>query len=181
MHPRIEELTHYLEKERAGLRAAVDSVPADRHATSPAPGRWSVLGVLEHLALLEPRVTGLFHKKTSEARAAGIGPETETGSLIGEFKLHRYLNRELKIDAPDPLQPRVIRELPTVWAALEDNRAKLLAVISDADGLALREITHAHPTFGALDLYHWIGLVGAHEARHADQIREIGASLDGVA
>ena len=31
--------------------------------------------------------------------------------------------------------------------------------------------------FGPLDLYTWFAFIGAHEARHAAQIREIGAAL----
>ena len=34
-----------------------------------------------------------------------------------------------------------------------------------------------HPVFGALDMYQWLLFVGAHEGRHADQIREIGEAL----
>ena len=46
-----------------------------------------------------------------------------------------------------------------------------------ADGLALGAVTAEHRFFGVLTVYQWVELVAAHECRHADQIREIGAAL----
>jgi hypothetical protein len=34
-----------------------------------------------------------------------------------------------------------------------------------------------HPALGDQNLYQWIAFVGAHESRHAAQIREIAAAL----
>ena len=54
-----------------------------------------------------------------------------------------------------------------------------LAAIARGDGLALSQVEHPHPIFGPLNLYQWVAFVGAHEARHAAQIREVGAQLAG--
>jgi hypothetical protein len=67
--------------------------------------------------------------------------------------------------------------LPAIWSALDATRADLREALREADGLALGTLTFPHIYFGPLDLYTWIAFVGAHEARHTDQIREIAASL----
>jgi hypothetical protein len=136
-----------------------------------------VLGVLEHLNLVETRVTGLLRKVIAEAKEKGLGRETETSAVIPEMNLGRLLDRTNRLAAPEMSQPRGGRTLAEAWHALDESRTAFRAVVLDADGFALREITYPHLYFGPLDMYTWIAFVGSHEARHADQIREIGNSL----
>jgi uncharacterized damage-inducible protein DinB len=57
MHPRTEEVLNYLEERRADLRAAVDSVPVEMRNKQPGADRWSVAQVLDHLTIIDRRVT----------------------------------------------------------------------------------------------------------------------------
>jgi hypothetical protein len=178
MHPRIRELLDHLDVQRGYLRAAVDSVPPARREVAPAPGRWSVADVLEHLALLERRLTGLFSKRIAEARAAGLGAETQTDSVLASSDMVRLVDRTRRLTAPETVHPTAGLTAAAAWSALEESRVGLRAMIDGADGFALGEITHDHAAFGTLNLYQWIAFIGGHEARHADQIREIGQELD---
>lgn len=177
MHPRITELLGHLDSQRTYLRAAVDEIPADQLAVEPAPGRWSVLGVLEHLSIIETRITGLLQKKVSEAQ---LGPETESTPVMPDARMGRMRDRSIKITASDAVQPTGTVDMNAAWKALETSRTRLRAFIAEVDGLSLGDVTHPHPVFGPLDVYSWIAFIGSHEARHADQIREIGASLAGA-
>jgi hypothetical protein len=179
MHPRIEELIRHLDSTRAELRAAIDGIPDARRSIKPASGGWSSIGVLEHLALAESRVIGLLAKKISEAKAAGLGPETDATPVLPRLGIERVIDRSVKIEAPPTIQPTQERALEVVWTALEDARRGLKQLLAECDGFALGEISHPHPVFGPIDGYQWIGFIGSHEARHAAQIREIGASLAG--
>jgi hypothetical protein len=73
VHPHLAAVIDRLNQARAGLRAAVDAVPASIRGRRPEPERWSVAEVLEHLSLVE----GLFTKRVTDAIAAAgtIGPE----------------------------------------------------------------------------------------------------------
>jgi hypothetical protein len=177
MHPRFEELMRHLDSARADLRAAIESIPEASRSRKPASGGWSPIGVLEHLALAESRITGLLAKKISDAKAAGLGPETDATPILSRLGLERVIDRSVRIEAPPPIQPTQEREFDVVWAALEEARHGLKRALAEGDGLALGEISHPHPVFGLIDGYQWIGFIGSHEARHAAQIREIGASL----
>lgn len=177
MHPRLAEILAHVERERAALRTTVASIPADRHASVPPAGGWSVLGVLEHLGATEARIVGLLQKKVGEAREAGLARETETTPLLGTMQLERLLDRTNKLAAPEATQPKGTPDLESAWTALDRSRAALRAFIADVDGLALRDVTHPHLYFGPLDAYTWLAFVGSHEARHAAQIREIGSSF----
>ena len=177
MHPRIAELLDYLDAQHHALRAAVDRVPAERRGQRPAPDRWSVAEVLEHLMLVDGGVARLLSKRVAEARANGLGTETGTTTLLDTMDLERVRDRSRPITAPDRVQPRNELDADAALAALERARGELRDAVLAADGLALGELVAPHPVLGPLDFYEWIAVSGGHEARHTAQIDEIAAAL----
>jgi hypothetical protein len=177
MHPRIAELLAYLDHNRDVLRASVNDVPPERWEVRPGPERWTVLDVLEHLSLVEPRVMHVIAMRAAEARAQGLGPDQETAPVIPTLDMTRVLDRGRPLVAGEAVRPRAELGAAGVWSALEDTRRRSREIILAADGLALGQIVHPHPVLGPIDLYQWIAFVGAHEARHTAQIREIGTLL----
>jgi hypothetical protein len=73
--------------------------------------------------------------------------------------------------------PQGTKDVDAAWAELEQVRSGLRATLTSADGLALGDIRHAHPTIGDLNLYQWALWIGGHEARHAAQVREIAGQF----
>lgn len=180
MHPRIAELLEYVDRQREVLRAAAASVPSDKCAMIPPTGGWSVLGVLEHLSIVEARITGLLRQQVAKAREAGLGKETDDTPVLPGMNLDRTLDRTTKLNGSQAVQPTGTMTMDAAWKALHDSRESFRSFVIEADGLALRDVKHPHVFFGPLDVYEWIAFIGSHEARHADQIREIGASLAGT-
>ncbi|HEX5438301.1 MAG TPA: DinB family protein [Gemmatimonadaceae bacterium] len=180
MHPRIQELLDYLAHHRADLRAAVDSVPADLRDRRPAPERWSVAEVVEHLAIVEGRITDGFIKQVAAARAKGLGPDTETAPVVPALDVAFVLDRTNRLIAAEVARPRGESDSRAAWAALERSRERLRAALVDADGLALGRVRTMHPVLGEMGLYQLIAFVGAHEGRHAAQVREIGGEVEGT-
>lgn len=176
MHPRIEELLTYITERRVELRDAADSVPRDRWSIAPGADRWSVADVLEHLGIVESRIATLLEKKIGEARQTGLGAETDDTPQLDGMRLERYLDRATRLKSPTALQ-RTGKSPDAAWAGVQQSREALLAAIRTGDGLALATLSAPHLYFGPLNLYEWIAFTGAHEARHAAQIREIGAAL----
>ena len=181
MHPRIEELLAYLTSAAVHLKEAVDGVPREQRGIKPAPGRWSIAEVLEHLALVETSIAKLIAKRGAEARAAGIGPETQTGTVLFTLDSQRVLDRREVIAAHERVSPQSGFDADAAWAALVKAQAEVREAVIGMDGLALGEITHPHRTLGMLDLYQWITFTATHEMRHIAQIREIAASLKAAA
>ena len=180
MHPRISELLAYTDEQRARLRSTAQNVPAAHHATSPGPGQWSVLEILDHLRIVEGRIAGLIASKVAEARAQNVAEETDASPILPGFSIDRVLDRGTRLRAPTPLTPTAPTNLDEALAALDATRAKFRDAVLAGDGLALGTLSYPHLYFGDLNLYEWIAFTGAHEARHADQIREVGASLSGA-
>ncbi|MGE3275107.1 MAG: DinB family protein [Vicinamibacterales bacterium] len=176
MQPRIREVLDYIDTERAALATAVESVPAAARSQPPADGRWSVAEVLEHLALVERSVVRLLRVKIEEARSAGLGPEQSAEPIMPTVPVEAVLDRSRPITAPERARPRDGLDAAAAWDALAASREALTALVEESDGLALAEVVAPHPAVGPLNAYQWIAFVGAHEARHAAQIREVGAA-----
>jgi len=166
----------YNESQREVLRAAVESVPAALREVSPPSGRWSVAGVLEHLAKVETGLARLFTARLAEAKARGLTADPETAPLLPSLGMERVVDRSQTIVAPPHLQPQGLGAA-AAWAALEAAGAAFREAFLAGDGLAWSELFHPHPTLGPFHFYQWAAFIGAHEARHAAQIREIGAVL----
>jgi hypothetical protein len=176
VHPRTRELLDYLDDQRAVLRRAFDAIPAPLRERPPAAGRWSIAGVIEHLAIVEVRVNGRLSALISEARAAGLGAEPSSEPVLPTINLGQVVDRSTKLAAPDAIQPTGLGA-DAAWTALEEAGKGVRDLVNASDGLALGTVSMPHPVFGPSSAYHWFAFVGAHEARHAAQIREIADAL----
>lgn len=173
MHSRLAEALDYLDTERADLHAAVELVPGELRERAPAADRWSVAQVLHHLTLIEGRIVPLIHKLVAGARAAGLGPELETSSILNVRHAAKIADRSFRVTAPEETVPPSDVSAATAWNALEESRRALREAVTSGDGLALSEVKYPHPVLGEINLYQWILFVGSHEVRHTAQIREI--------
>ena len=178
MHPRVQEVLNYLDSQRNELRDAVDLVPTELREKQPAPARWSVAQVLDHLTMIERRVALGVKKWIADARTAGLGKETETASVLNTVPVSLITDRSRRLNAPEEVRPQTDVDAKTAWAALEQARGKLRAAFLMGDGLALGEIVQTHPVLGPINVYQWMLFVAGHEARHTAQVREIAKELN---
>lgn len=178
MHPRTMELVRHLDTNRGELWMAVEAIaPADRDRR-PSPERWSVAEVIEHLAIVETRVTSRLDEAFELARAAGMTPDEETASVVDPSFLERAHDRRRRFKTGEHAEPRGGLTADQAWAKLEDSRQAFLNLLERADGLAVSGITAPHPAFGTLSFHQWAVFLGAHDARHALQIREMADQLE---
>lgn len=177
MHPRIRELIDSLDDHRTELQRAVDEIPVALRSRRPAPDRWSVAEILEHIALVEERIVQLFTRQVAAARAQGLGPERDSSPVVPTFDLSPLVDRTRRLAASEAAQPRGGVDAISAWARLERAREATREALRSADGLALSEVIAPNPVLGHLNLYQWVLFIAGHEARHTDQIRELGAAL----
>ena len=177
MHPRVTEILEYLDDQRAGLTEAVAGVPPTIAGRRPSPERWSAAQVVAHLGIVEASIAALFMQRLLEARAAGLGPDRETSPILPTLDVTRLLDRERALVAGERLRPPESPAMDDALATLARTRERLRRAIKRADGLALGDVSAPHPLLGSLNLYQWLIFLGAHEARHAAQIREVARTL----
>lgn len=180
MHPRIQEVVAVLDAELAALSQAVQSVPEPLRSQRPAPDRWSVAEILEHLALVEQSVLKGCTRQFAAACAAGLPDEAETSPVRDSLPPERVANRARALQAPDPFHPRGA-EAADAWADVEAVRVRFHEFVRACDGRALEQVSFPHPMLGPLNLYQWLLFVAGHQARHAAQIREIAEQFTAAA
>jgi len=173
----MTELAEYLGQQRAQLTAAVAQIAAARYRDSPGAERWSVVQVLEHVAIVETRIGQSLAGWITEAKAAGLGKETDTSPILPTINIDRFVDRSRPIKTSAAGEPTGTLSADGALHALSDARSRLVEVMADGSGYALKEVVRPHPGLGPMHLYEWIAFVGGHMCRHAMQIREIGVAL----
>jgi hypothetical protein len=173
MHPLTVDLLAHLAAHRAVLRTAFDAVPPPLRERAPGPDRWSVAGVVEHLARTNHRLATLLQKglRTAEAQTPLPPLAADTQAAATSLDPAAVLDRERRVAALVPLHPADGLDAGRAWHALERASELLHATVLAADGKDTRAVRAPHPAFGELDFVTWVRFVGWHEARHAAQIR----------
>ena len=139
----------------------------------PAPDRWSVAEVSEHIAVSESAIFGMVQSKVMTSPAA---PE-KRAEVAGkdETVLKMVPDRSHKAQAPEFLKPTnrwATRE--ELAKAFEDSRKATMDYVRTTND-DLRDHFGPHPMLGPLDAYQWILLISAHSERHTKQIEEVKA------
>jgi DinB superfamily len=165
----VPDIYEHIDRTRARLVSAVEGLSEEQQTFSPAPDRWSVAALVEHLSIVEGNVVRLLEKLLGKAEESGTpsSPDLFTDPVSIEEFVER--TRGVKLEAPERIRPTGL-PLTDSLAHLKSSRAALHALrprVERADGRSLR---FPHPAWGPLDLYQWLLFIGAHEDRHLAQI-----------
>jgi hypothetical protein len=139
----------------------------------PAPDRWSVAEVSEHIAVSEATLFGLVEGTIMKSPANPDRRAEVAGK--DEMVLKMVPDRSHKVQAPEFLKPTnrwATREELT--KAFEDSRKATMDYVRTTND-DLRDHFGPHPVLGTLDAYQWILLISAHSERHTKQIEEVKA------
>src|SRR5271165_6977371 len=139
----------------------------------PAPDRWSVAEVAEHITVSESAIFGMVQSRVMTSPAA---PE-KRAEVAGkdEIVLTKVPDRSRKAQAPEFLKP--INRWATreeLTKTFEDSRRATMDYVRSTND-DLRDHFGPHPLLGSLDAYQWILLISAHSERHTKQIEEVKA------
>jgi len=139
----------------------------------PAPDRWSVAEVAEHITVSESTIFGLVQARAMASPAAPEKRELVKGK--DQLIIEKVPDRSHKAQAPEMLRPtgRWANEAD-LTKAFEDARKTTINYVQTTND-DLRDHFFDHPVFGPLDGYQWILLLATHSARHTAQIEEVKA------
>ncbi|MFL5578988.1 MAG: DinB family protein [Gemmatimonadaceae bacterium] len=165
-----------LDAERRALLERVAAIPPALREERPAPDRWSVAEVLDHLGRIEGGVRKLLEMKGA-APPPPDTPEPPADALLGPRLAALVRDRSRRIEAPERVRPGGGVPADEALGRLVEARERTIAAFAAADRAALDRVTHTHPVFGPLTLRSWVALTADHEARHAAQIGEIGEQV----
>ncbi len=135
----------------------------------PAPDRWSVAEVMEHIAAAEDMLFGLI---TEQVMKAPPRTDVEDVKAIDEMVLTRVPDRTNKAQAPEPLKPTNRYGSPD--AAVKhfvESRSRTINFLQKAEDFRAHAVDS--PLGKKLDAYQWILYISAHSERHTKQINEV--------
>lgn len=169
-----KRLTEYLAETRERLLRATRGLSPEQLAHKPAPDRWSVADVLEHLTVTESRLLPRI-----EEVLRGSPDPTEASAWEGreEALLQFVISRSPRVQAPDPIQPTGRWGHEELFRQLEAVRGRTSEFAATTNA-PLRTFFHIHPVLGELDCYQWLLITGAHWERHRAQIEEVMADVN---
>ena len=161
----------YLESTRQGVIDATQGLSPTQWNFKPAPDRWSVAEVTEHIASAEDFIRGMIVEKVMVAPARPAGEDV---AAIDAFVLQAIPDRSQKKQAPEPLKPA--NRFGTPEGSLkhfEEARATTEDFLNKTPGL--RDHVVDSPLGKKLDGYEWVLFIAAHSERHTKQILEVKA------
>jgi DinB superfamily len=167
-----ERALQYLESTKKGVLDATQGLSDAQWNFKPAPDRWSVAQVMEHLAAAEDMIRGMTQEQLMKSPAVPVR-DAEEARKADEAVLTLVPDRSHKTQAPEPLQP--INRFGTPAAARKhfaESRATTEEYLKSAAGL------RAHlgdSPLGKLDGYEFVLLIAAHSERHTKQMLEVKA------
>ena len=165
-----QQLLESLETGRDALLASVAGLAEDVAAKPPAPGRWSALECVEHLALVEDYLFAQI--------AASKPSEAPVGSRLRENNiLKRGADRTRTLEAPEVAWPTGrFPTLATALAAFTTNRDRTIAYVQSLQEDPRLRTAH-HPLIGDVNCYETLLIMAVHPHRHTSQIQEIRSAL----
>lgn len=158
----------YLHATRKQFLDIVTTVSAEQLRYKPAPGRWSIAEIAEHLTLVEDSVF-------QAAQAALQKPPSAPDPALDEKMQQDVASRARRASAPEGFVPRgrwtKAADLASEFKARRDRSNEFIQTTP----AALRQHALPHPALGRLDAYQWFLFAAAHADRHIQQMREVMA------
>lgn len=171
----IAEALEIIGARHADLRREVGELAAQQLNFRPRADSWTIGEIVEHLSIVQEGMGKIASKLVREAEAAGARwhPEVLIEGVDVDFVSDRRTGR---LDAPENVRPRGGVAIAESLSKLERDFQRLEEMRPRIESVDLSNVTFPHPAFGALSGYQWLALLGIHEGRHIEQIREIKSS-----
>jgi hypothetical protein len=165
-----ERALQYLETTKKNVLEATKGLSEAQWNFKPAPDRWSVAQVVEHIAAAEDFLLTLDKEKVMMAPAGETGRDVKK---TDDGVLAMVPDRTNKLQAPEPLVPTNRFGSPdSSIKHFVESRATTENFLKSATGM--RDHVMDSP-MGKLDAYEFVLLIAAHSERHTKQINEVKA------
>ena len=159
-----------LEESQAALILALDDVSPETAVRIPAPGCWTILGCVEHLAVTEDYLFSQIAAAKVSATPL-INPEREARMLA------RGADRTRRIESPPEGHPKgIFPTLPSALAHFLASRKRTMDFVA-ANHDDLRTRMTWHPILADANVHEMLISIGVHCLRHVQQIEEIKAAV----
>jgi hypothetical protein len=162
----------YLESTKKGVMDATRGLSDAQWNFKPAPDRWSLAELIEHLAAAEDMLRGVTQEQIMKSPAVPVRSAEEI-KKSDEMVLTMVPDRSHKVQAPEPLKPTNRFGSPAeAQKHFAESRIETEEYLKNTPGL------RAHlgdSPLGKLDGYEFVLFTAAHSERHTKQMLEVRA------
>jgi hypothetical protein len=168
-------LVDYLTQTQKDFLQSIDGLSEAQWKFKPAPDRWSVAEVAEHIALSEEMFNESITGKILKTPAATAEQKAKTQGLDDKI-LQGLPDRTNKFKAPEKLQPASkFASAKEAAKAFNAKRDALISLAKKTPESELRSHVSGPSPMGDLDGFQWMLFMAAHSKRHVAQIDEVKA------
>ena len=164
----------WLDASRREFLAAIDHVSDAQWKWKPAPERWSVGEVAEHVVLAE---AGQF-ANVKKALAADVSADWELKTRGKTEMIEMVMAPRMgKATSPEPLVPGGKMTRAQVLERFEAQRLEMVKFARETTATLKEHLApHPMPVFDPLNAYQWLIYAPLHTQRHVKQILEVKAT-----
>lgn len=177
----LEQGRRYLDQTRNGVIGATKGLSEAQWKFKPAPDRWSIAEIVEHIVLTQEFVLGPVREQLAKA------PEVSTDrdyKKVDAVVVDQLPDRLVKFQAPEALQPTGRWAPQVALDRLVKNYARLTEYLESTPDLR-QHMVDAPPlkaiskgAYDSMDGYQWVLAAAAHTERHTKQILEVKADAN---
>lgn len=169
-----EKAVRLFEASRAEFLGSIDGLSEAQWKWKPAPTRWSVGEVAEHIVLAEALLFG----KVNEAVANQPNPDWERKTAKKTEFLERVMPaRTGRAQAPEEIVPEGKLSRDETLKRFDAGREPMLKFAKETQApLKQQTAEHPFPVFNTLNAYQWLLYIPLHTQRHVKQIEEVKAT-----
>jgi uncharacterized damage-inducible protein DinB len=168
----ISEIYEANDKIRTKLKETVSDLTEEQANFLPEGEKWTVANLVEHIAIVENGITRISAKLLTEAQAIGAKAGGEA-KISENFVQKVSWGRTQKFEAPERVHPTGNLTIVESLAKLDENRPKLEELRPLFESVECSDFKFPHPAFGDMSAHEWLALIGGHELRHIQQIKNI--------
>ncbi len=138
----------------------------------PAPDKWSVAEVAEHIIVSEGTILGLIQGQIlkSPENVSDVFRAKDTGVILA------ITNRSQKFTAPEMLKPAGrFKNREDLLSSFERARNQTIEFVK-SNKINMRGHFFENPLMGMIDGYQWLLFLNGHTERHLSQLKEVKAN-----
>ena len=173
MNKKLQKAFHQSEATKAKLFAIVSQYSEEQQRFRPSEKEWSMLDVVEHLAMSEAGINKLFLKYPPNQGTKVITIKDDLTSWL----FHIFFLLPTKVKAPKFLKPPQselsLKEWSIKW---NKERALFEKTVENLNDSQLKMMVFKHPAAGSMSMYHTILFLTNHIKHHLHQIKRIAKS-----
>jgi hypothetical protein len=168
-----EAAVKYLKQTQKLFLDSVKGLSEEQLKWKPAPDKWSVFEVSEHITLAESFIFDMIAGQVMKSPA----DETKTSAVTAEQIMKMVPDRSQKFQAPEPIRPdkATWSSMTETLAAFKQKRGTTINFV-DKGNDDMRSHFCPNPIFKDLDAYLWLFFLSGHTERHVKQILEVKAN-----